>query len=168
MILSHAAVILIQVLSSSLAAYSFVFFDFPFKNALFIAVLATMMIPGEATIISNYITMSDLKLLDSYAGLILPSCASAMAVFMIRQNYLTMPKELQEAALIDGCGNVKFFFKILFPLSVPVVSALAVYTFIGSWNSVMSSSACGWRGLASSGANSTSHSPPISSPGLRA
>lgn len=132
-----AVIICVQVLTSSLAAYGFVFFDFPLKNALFIAVLATMMIPGEATIISNYLTMSSARLLDSYLGLILPYCASAMAIFMIRQNYMTLPKELQEAAVIDGCGNTRFFFSILFPLSMPVVSALAVYTYIVTWNQFM-------------------------------
>lgn len=131
------SIITIQILTASLAAYGFAFFDFPMKKLLFIMVLATMMIPGEATIISNYLTMSSAKLLDSYLGLILPYCASAMAIFMIRQNYMSMPKELQEAALVDGCGNIRFFFSILMPLSMPVISALSVYIFIGTWNQYM-------------------------------
>ncbi len=130
-------VIGMQILTSSLAAYGFVFFEFPMKKILFILILATMMIPGEATIISNYLTMSSAKLLDSYLGLMLPFFGSAMGIFMIRQNYLTIPKEMREAASIDGCGDVRFFTHILFPLSIPVVSALVVYIFIGTWNQYM-------------------------------
>lgn len=130
-------VMLGQIVTSSLAAYAFVFFDFKYKKILFVAMLATMMIPGEATIISNYLTMSSLKLLDTYAGLILPFLASAMGIFLIRQFYLTVPKELKEAAVLDGCSDVLFFGRILLPLSVPVLSALSIYTLIGTWNQYM-------------------------------
>ncbi len=130
-------VMLGQVITSSLAAYAFVFFEFTGKRALFVAVLATMMIPGEATILSNYLTLSTAKLTDSFAGLILPFLASAMAIFLIRQFYLTVPKELKEAATIDGCNDLRFFGKILLPLSGPVLSALCIYSFINTWNQYM-------------------------------
>ena len=132
-----ASVIAMQIITASLAAYGFVFFNFPAKKALFITVLATMMIPGEAIIISNFLTISSFGLLDHYLGLILPYGTSAMAIFLIRQYYMTMPAELKEASLIDGCGNLQFFFNILFPLSTPVISALVVYIFIGTWNQYM-------------------------------
>ena len=126
-----------QIITCSMAAYAFVFFKFRYRNALFIAVLATMMIPGEATIISNFLTISSIGLTDSFTGLILPFLSSAMGVFLIRQFYLTVPKELKEAAGIDGCGNFRFFVSILFPLSSPVLSALAVYVIINTWNQYM-------------------------------
>lgn len=128
---------LIQITTSSLAAYGFVFFDFKGKKVLFMLVLSTMMIPGEAILISNYLTISSLGLLDSYAGLIIPFMATAMGIFQIRQFYLTVPRELKEASIIDGCSDLKFFSHILFPISMPAVSALAVYVFIGSWNQYM-------------------------------
>ncbi len=129
-----AAMVLLQLATSSFAAYAFAFFDFKFKKVLFIAILATMMIPGEATLISNYLTVASFGLLDSYAGLILPFGASAMGIFLIRQNYMTMPKELKEAAIIDGCGELRYFFSILVPISMPTLAALGIYTFIGGWN----------------------------------
>lgn len=136
-ILVAFCIIMMQIFTSSLAAYAFVFFEFKFKKLLFFSVLATIMIPSEAIIISNYLTISSLKLLDSYAGLTLPYFASAMGIFIMRQNYMTMPKELKEAATMDGCSEIKFFIHILFPISIPAVCTLAVYTFINVWNQYM-------------------------------
>ncbi|MFV0399427.1 MAG: carbohydrate ABC transporter permease [Oscillospiraceae bacterium] len=126
-----------QVLTCSLAAFAFVFYDFRGKQLLFLAVLATMMIPGEATIISNFLTISSLELNDTFAALILPYLTSAMGIFLIRQFYLTVPKELREAAQIDGCTGLQFFAKIIFPISSPILGALSVYTVIGTWNQYM-------------------------------
>ncbi|MDR1569107.1 MAG: carbohydrate ABC transporter permease [Oscillospiraceae bacterium] len=126
-----------QILTCSMAAYAFVFFRFKARGALFIAVLATMMIPGEATIIANFLTISSMGLSDTYQALILPFTTSAMGVFLVRQFYLTTPKELKEAAQIDGCGDIQFFAKILLPLSTPVLGALSVYTIINTWNQYM-------------------------------
>lgn len=126
-----------QIVTCSLAAYAFVFYDFKGKNVLFIAVLATMMIPGEATIISNFLTISSLELTDSYLALILPFLTSAMGIFLIRQFYMTIPKELKEAASIDGCTDLQFFTRIVLPVSVPVLGALSVYTAINTWNQYM-------------------------------
>lgn len=131
------SIMMIQIVIASLAAYAFVFYEFKLKKTLFIAVLATMMIPGEATIISNYLTISSMGLLDTYLALILPYMASAMSIFLVRQFYLTVPKELKEAALLDGCSDLRFFGHILMPLSVPVLSALSIYSFIGTWNQYM-------------------------------
>ena len=121
------SIMAVQVLTSSLAAYAFVMFDFRGKGFLFGAVLATMMIPGEAILISNYLTVASARLLDSYWGLFLPYGASAMGVFLMRQQFLTVPKEFREAATMDGCTDWRFFWRILMPVSVPAISALAVY-----------------------------------------
>ncbi|MBC2582667.1 carbohydrate ABC transporter permease [Clostridium sp. DJ247] len=129
-----SAVTLGQILTSSMAAFVFSFFEFKGKNLLFIAMLATMMIPSEATIISNYLTIGSLGWLDSYKALIVPYLSSAMGIFMMRQYYLTLPKELYEAAKIDGCNSFKFLTKIVLPMSKPALGSLGVYTFLITWN----------------------------------
>lgn len=126
-----------QIISCSLAAFSFSFLEFKGKNLLFMIVMATMMIPGEATIISNYLTVSGLKWLDSYQVLIIPYLTSAMGIFLFRQFYKTFPMSLYESAKIDGCGNLKFIFSILIPLTKSAIGAMAVYTFINAWNMYM-------------------------------
>lgn len=131
------AVITIQLFTSSLAAFAFAFYDFKFKKTLFMVVLSTMMIPSEAIIISNFTTMSSLGLSDTYLGLILPFCVSAMGIFMLRQNFLTVPKELKEASIIDGCSDLKFYFSILLPIAMPSMVALAMYIFLNTWNQYM-------------------------------
>ncbi len=126
-----------QILTCSLAAFSFSFLRFKGRNVLFILVLSTMMIPGEATIISNYLTVSSLNWLDSYQVLIVPYLTSAMGIFLFRQFYLTFPPSLYEAAKIDGCSNLRFIFSILLPLTKSAAGAMAVYTFINAWNMYM-------------------------------
>lgn len=126
-----------QIVSCSLAAFSFSFLHFKGKNLLFMLVMATMMIPGEATIISNYLTVSGWGWLDSYQALIVPYLTSAMGIFLFRQFYLTFPISLYESAKIDGCTNLRFIVQILFPLTKSAVGAMAVYTFINAWNMYM-------------------------------
>ena len=126
-----------QIISCSLAAFSFSFLEFKGKNALFMLVMATMMIPGEATIISNYLTVSRWNWLDSYQVLIVPYLTSAMGIFLFRQFYKSFPISLYESAKIDGCGNLRFIFRILLPLTKSAIGAMAVYTFINAWNMYM-------------------------------
>lgn len=126
-----------QIISCSLAAFSFSFLDFKGKNLLFMLVMATMMIPGEATIISNYLTVSSWGWLDSYQVLIVPYLTSAMGIFLFRQFYLTFPISLYESAKIDGCSNLRFIIQILIPLTKSAIGAMAVYTFINAWNMYM-------------------------------
>lgn len=123
-----------QIFTASLSAYAFSFFDFKGKNFLFMVVLSTMMIPWEATIISNYLTISSWGWLDTYQAFMVPYLTTAMGIFLMRQYYLTLPKELQEAATIDGCGSFKFLTKIVIPLSKPAVGSLGVYAFLSIWN----------------------------------
>lgn len=126
-----------QIISCSLAAFSFSFLEYKGKNVLFMLVMATMMIPGEATIISNYLTVSHLGMLDSYPVLIIPYLTSAMGIFLFRQFYLTFPISLYESAKIDGCKNLRFIVQILLPLTKSAIGAMAVYTFINAWNMYM-------------------------------
>ena len=126
-----------QIVSCSLAAFSFSFLKFKGKEVLFMLVMSTMMIPGEATIISNYLTVSSWNWLDSYHVLIIPYLTSAMGIFLFRQFYLSFPIALYESAKIDGCSNLKFICKILMPLTKSAVGAMAVYTFINAWNMYM-------------------------------
>lgn len=126
-----------QIISCSLAAFAFSFLEFKGKGILFMVVMATMMVPGEATIISNYLTVGHLGMLDTYAVLIIPYLTSAMGIFLFRQFYMTFPISLYESAKLDGCTNLRFIIKILIPLTKSAIGAMAVYTFINAWNMYM-------------------------------
>lgn len=131
------SVMLGQMLTCSLAAFAFSFLEFKGRKVLFVLVLATMMVPAEATIIANYLTIARWGWLDSYRALIFPYLTSAMGIFLLRQNYLTFAKELHEAARLDGCGNWRFMFSIVLPLSRPALGALGAYVFLNTWNQYM-------------------------------
>ncbi|KYZ75620.1 glycerol-3-phosphate ABC transporter permease [Anaerosporomusa subterranea] len=123
-----------QIITASLAAYAFSFLDFPGRSYIFYAFLSTMMIPWEVTIIPNYFTIKELGWLDTYQGLSVPFLASAFGTFMLRQSFLTLPKQLFEAARIDGCGHFRFFLTMVLPLSRPALGTLAVYAFLMTYN----------------------------------
>ena len=123
-----------QLVVCSMAAFAFAYFEFPGKKFIFMAILATMMIPGESIIISNYMTIGSLRWYDTYQALIVPGMASALAVFFLRQSFLSMPRELYEVARMDGCGNFRFLMTLLLPLSKGALGALGIYVFIGAWN----------------------------------
>ena len=126
-----------QIITCSLAAFAFSFLEFKGKGILFMVVMATMMVPGEATIISNYLTVSSWGMLDTYQVLIVPYLTSAMGIFLFRQFYMTFPISLYESAKLDGCSNLKFIVRILLPLTKSAIGAMAVYTFINAWNMYM-------------------------------
>lgn len=126
-----------QIVSCSLAAFAFSFLEFKGKGILFMVVMATMMVPGEATIISNYLTVGNLGMLDTYGVLIIPYLTSAMGIFLFRQFYMTFPVSLYESAKLDGCSNLRFIVRILIPLTKSAIGAMAVYTFINAWNMYM-------------------------------
>ena len=123
-----------QILTASLAAYAFTFFNFKGKNLIFTLFLATMMIPDDTIMISNYLTISNMQLINTLFAVMLPYFASGMSVFLMRQYYVTIPMELKEASMIDGCGHMRFWAKIAVPLSMPAIASLAVYAFILSYN----------------------------------
>ena len=126
--------IVAQVIISCLAAYGFVFFKFPGKNLLFTLILMTTMIPGEVVVITNYVTIQNMRLIDTYAGLVLPSLISGTAIFLMRQYFMTLPKDYKEAAILDGCGDMGFLFRVAMPLSIPTISSLAIYLFVQIYN----------------------------------
>ena len=123
-----------KIAISIISAYAIVFFAFPFRMTAFWTIFITLMLPVEVRIFPTYKITSDLHLLDSYAGLILPLIASATATLLFRQFFMTVPKELVEASKIDGAGPVRFFFDTLLPLSVTNIAALFVILFIYGWN----------------------------------
>jgi sn-glycerol 3-phosphate transport system permease protein len=129
-----AAVTLGQVAISALAAYPLATLRFPGKTLFFFFFLGSMMIPWESTIIPNYLAIASLHWKDSYQGLILPFLASGFGIFLLRQSFLTLPKELYEAAVMEGCGRFRYLVSILLPLSRPALATLAIYAFLTTWN----------------------------------
>ncbi|NJP68911.1 carbohydrate ABC transporter permease [Streptomyces spiramenti] len=123
-----------QLLTSVLAAYAFVFLRFRGSAVVFALFLSTLMVPGEATFIPNYLTLSDWGMHNSYLGLVLPFLAYAFGTFLLRQSFKQFPLELRDAARVDGMGHLRFLWTVLLPLSKPALSAVGVYVFISSWN----------------------------------
>lgn len=126
-----------QVATSALSAYAFARLRFPGRDQIFFGYLATMMIPGAVTMIPVFILLRSLGWIDSYKAVILPAIFTAYGTFMLRQFFLTLPKDLEDAAKIDGCGYFGIFWKILLPLSKPALATLTTFTFMGSWMNFM-------------------------------
>ncbi|MFA6093688.1 MAG: carbohydrate ABC transporter permease [Elusimicrobiota bacterium] len=127
-------VTVLSVLFNAMAAYAFAKLRFPGREKLFALLLATMMIPGQVTMLPVFIILKSLGLLNTYAGLILPGSAAVFAIFMLRQFMMDIPEEILEAARVDGCSETAIFFRIMLPLCRPVIATLAIFSFIGSWN----------------------------------
>ena len=123
-----------QLLTSVLAAYAFAFLTFPFKRTLFVVCLATLMIPLEVTFITNLDTITSLGWFNSYAGLSIPFLATGFGIFLMRQAFLQIPRDLQEAAQLDGYGHMRFLLRVAVPLARPALAALAVFSFLAAWN----------------------------------
>lgn len=138
MIVAGATVVLNLILSS-LAAYPLARMQFKGKHFAFFAVLATIMVPFQAIMLPVYLITLKLNLVDSvnnfagYLGLVLPFAVSAFGIFLMRQAFLAIPKEMEEAAIVDGCNVFQVFFKVLLPMVKPSLAVLAIFTFIGSW-----------------------------------
>ncbi len=128
---------LAQLTVCSLAAYAFARLDFYFKRPLYILVLMGLMVPFEATFLPVYLLFSNLKLHNTLLALILPGIASSFAVFLLTQFFRGIPLELEEAAMMDGAGRFRIFLIVILPLSTPVITALAIFTFLGNWNSYL-------------------------------
>jgi sn-glycerol 3-phosphate transport system permease protein len=129
-----AAIVAGQLITSILAAYAFAFLRFPFKRTLFVVCLATLMIPGEVTFITNLDTVTSLHWFNTYAGLSVPFLATGFGIFLLRQAFLQIPRDLQEAAQLDGYGHFQFMTRVAVPLARPSLAALAVFSFLGAWN----------------------------------
>jgi multiple sugar transport system permease protein len=125
------------VIVCSLAAYAFARLRFPGRNVLFGIFLATIMIPSQITLIPNYLLMRDLKLLNNYGALIWPGVANVFAVFLLRQFFSQIPRELEEAAVLDGAGHWQIYSRIIMPLSTSALTAMGIFVFLNNWNDVL-------------------------------
>jgi len=124
-----------EVFTTVLAAYAFAKMKFFGKNALFAIMLGTLMIPGQMLLLPNFVTIARLGWLDQYEALIIPWLVSVFGIFLLRQFFRSVPDELRDAARIDGCGRFRFLFTIMVPLSKPAIFTVALFKFLGSWNS---------------------------------
>ncbi len=131
------SVTFLQVLTSAMAAYAFTRLNFRGRNVIFVLFLATLMVPFQVMIVPLFIELRYLGLLDSYAGLIIPEVAMPFGVFLLRQAFMGLPRELEEAAFVDGAGHIRIFFTMLLPLSKPAIATVAVFSFMGSWNNFL-------------------------------
>jgi sn-glycerol 3-phosphate transport system permease protein len=123
-----------QLVTSILAAYAFAFLRFPFKRTLFVVCLATLMIPAEVTFITNLDTITSFHWFNTYAGLSIPFLATGFGIFLLRQAFRQIPRDLQEAAQLDGYGHWRFMTRVAVPLARPSIAALAIFSFLGAWN----------------------------------
>jgi multiple sugar transport system permease protein len=134
---------LLQMLSnvfiSALVAYGFARFDFRWKTFWFMLMLSTIMIPGEVTMIPVFIAFSKIGWIDSIKPLVIPGFlgGSPVFIFLLRQFFLSMPKELEESAVIDGANSFKIFYRIFLPLSIPALITIGIFSFQGSWNDLL-------------------------------
>ena len=132
-VVSTAGGLVITVLS----AFAFARLEFKGKNALFAALLATMMIPGELFTITNFQTISALDWKNTYTVLIVPFLVSVFYIYLLRQNFLQIPNELYLAAKVDGCGDLKYLWKVMIPLALPSIISITILKMMGAWNSYM-------------------------------
>ncbi|HEX6312343.1 MAG TPA: carbohydrate ABC transporter permease [Acidimicrobiia bacterium] len=123
-----------QIVTAVLAGYAFAFLQFPLKRTLFVVFLSTLMVPFEVTIITNLQTVDSLGWLNSYQGLAVPFLATGFGAFLLRQAFLQVPRDLQDAAAMDGYGHLRFMVRVAVPLARPAIAALAVFGFLSAWN----------------------------------
>ncbi|WP_025948405.1 carbohydrate ABC transporter permease [Geobacillus thermocatenulatus] len=130
-------VTVLNLLFNSMAGYALARLQFPGRKPLFLIILAVLMIPAQVTMIPNYLILKQLGWLNSYQGMIVPTMVNATFIFMMRQFFINFPKELEEAAELDGLGRFGIFFRIVLPLARPALAAQAIFVFMGSWNDFM-------------------------------
>lgn len=136
-IISTVVTTVVQVLFCSMAAYAFARIEFPFKNAIFVLVLSVLMVPGQIFLIPQYRIVQSLGLLDTIPALFLPNLFSAFGTFLLRQFFMSLPKELEEAALLDGCNRFQIFGRIMLPLTKAGIVSLVIFTAKFAWNDFM-------------------------------
>ncbi len=119
---------------ATLAGYAFARLRFPGRNAIFMVFLASLMVPAHVTMIPQFLLLNDVHLINTYEGMFLPKVAQVFGIFLMKQFFESVPKELEEAAEMDGCSKFKTLWKIIVPISSPALVALGIYTFQGNWN----------------------------------
>lgn len=135
--LVSVSVTCLELLTCSLAAYAFARLRFPGRDKLFLLYLATLMIPGQVTLIPNFLLMRWFDWIDTYWALIIPQAFSAFGTFLLRQFFLSIPRELEEAARADGASYFRVYWQIILPLSGPALATLAVFAFMAQWNAFL-------------------------------
>lgn len=123
-----------RVITSTLAAYAFSYYEFRGKNLIFMLFMGSMMVPGDVLIFSNYLTVSNMGLMNSYIGIVIIYLVYANYIFMLRQHMMSLPRSLYEAAIVDGCSNFRYFLQIIVPLSKSIIVAVFLSSFVGLWN----------------------------------
>ena len=136
-IISTVVTTIVQIAFCSMAGYAFGRIDFPFKNAIFVLILSVLMVPGQIFLIPQYQIIQKMGLLDTIPALFMPNLFSAIGTFLLRQFFMSLPKELEEAAIVDGCGRFRIFGQIMLPLVKPGIVALAIFTIKFAWNDFM-------------------------------
>lgn len=126
--------VLLQLLVASMAAYAFARLQFRLRNILFVIYLSTMMLPYQVTMVPSFIIIKNLGWIDNHLSLIIPNAFSVFGVFMLRQFFLSIPTELEEAARIDGCGHLRLYYEIIMKNSKPALATLTLFIFMGVWN----------------------------------
>ena len=136
-IISTVVTTIVQIAFCSMAGYAFGRIDFPFKNAIFVLILSVLMVPGQIFLIPQYLIIQNMGFLDTIPALFMPNLFSAFGTFLLRQFFMSLPKELEEAAIVDGCGRFRIFGQIMLPLVKPGIVALAIFTIKFAWNDFM-------------------------------
>lgn len=129
--------IVAQSILCSLAGYGFARLRFKGRNVSFFFIIATIMIPTQVLMVPTYMVFARLGLLDGLGAAIVPWLAGAFGIFLMRQFFLSIPKEMEEAAALDGCGRLQIFFRVVLPLAKPALATLAIFTLLGSWNDLV-------------------------------
>jgi len=127
----------LNLLLCALAAYPLARLRFPGRNLIFFVLLSTLMLPAHVGLIVNFVTMTRLHLIDTYAAVILPSIVSVFGIFLLRQQYLSIPQELEDAARIDGASELRLWWQVMLPLIAPGLATLAIFEFVAFWNSFL-------------------------------
>ncbi|QCS52527.1 carbohydrate ABC transporter permease [Priestia flexa] len=127
----------LNLMFNSMAGYALARLSFPGKKSIFMMILAVLMIPGQVTMIPNFLILKELGWLNTYQGMIVPAMVNATFIFMMRQFFINFPKELEEAAELDGLSKFGTFFKVVLPLAKPALAAQAIFVFMGFWNDFM-------------------------------
>ncbi len=136
-IISTLIIVAGQLIFCSMAGYGFARINFPFKNVIFVVLLSVLMIPSQIFIIPQYLIIQNLGLLDSMGGLVLPSLFSVFGTFLMRQYFMSLPAELEESAIIDGCNRFNIYLRIMLPLTKSGIVALIIFTSKYAWNNFM-------------------------------
>lgn len=127
----------VRIFVASLAAYSFAFFEYKGKQVLFFLVVGSMIIPADVLVVQNYFTVAEMGLINTYLGMVVVFFISGMNIFIMRQSFLSFSKSIHEAALVDGCGNFKFYVRILMPSNRPIIITVFISSFVGTWNTYL-------------------------------